>query len=231
MVTLDNAITARLKHGGKHYEVLVDPELALSLRKGDDVDIPAMLAVEDVFENASRGDHPAEEAVERTFGTTEIYAVAKHIVEHGELHLTKDQRKQILDDKRRQVVGIIAAGAFNPQTKAPHPPARIEKAMDEAGIHLDPMKSVDELVSTTMDAIRPIIPIRFDTVEVAVKIPADYAAKAYGAVAGFGEVRKEEWQHDGSWIGVIKIPAGMQLDFYGIVNRVSKGNAETKLLK
>lgn len=231
MVTLDNAIAARLKHGGKHYEVLVDPELALSLRKGDDVDIPAMLAVEDVFENASRGDHPAEEDVERTFGTTEIYAVAEHIVTHGELHLTKDQRKQILDDKRRQVVGIIAAGAFNPQTKAPHPPARIEKAMDEAGIHLDPMKSVDELVNITMDAIRPIIPIRFDTVEVAVKIPADYAAKAYGEVAGFGEVQKEEWQHDGSWIGVIKIPAGMQLDFYGIVNRVSKGNAETKLLK
>ncbi len=231
MVTLDNAITARLKHGGKHYEVLVDPELALSLRKGDDVDIPAMLAVEDVFENASRGDHPSEEDVERTFGTTEIYAVAEHIVVHGELHLTKDQRKQILDDKRRQVVGAIAAGAFNPQTKAPHPPARIEKAMEEAGIHLDPMKSVDELVSITMDAIRPIIPIRFDTVEVAVKIPADYAAKAYGEVAGFGEVQKEEWQHDGSWIGVIKIPAGMQLDFYGIVNRVSKGNAETKLLK
>jgi len=231
MVTLDNAITARLKHGGKHYEVLVDPELALSLRKGCDVDIPAMLAVEDVFENASRGDHPAEEDVERTFGTTEIYAVAEHIVVHGELHLTKDQRKQILDDKRRQVVGVIAAGAFNPQTKAPHPPARIEKAMDEAGIHLDVMKSVDELVSITMDAIRPIIPIRFDTVEVAVKIPADYAAKAYGEVAGFGEVQKEEWQHDGSWIGVIKIPAGMQLDFYGIVNRVSKGNAETKLLK
>ncbi len=231
MVTLDNAITARLKHGGKHYEVLVDPELALSLRKGCDVDIPAMLAVEDVFENASRGDHPAEEDVERTFGTTEIYAVAEHIVVHGELHLTKDQRKQILDDKRRQVVGIIAAGAFNPQTKAPHPPARIEKAMDEAGIHLDVMKSVDELVNITMDAIRPIIPIRFDTVEVAVKIPADYAAKAYGEVAGFGEVQKEEWQHDGSWIGVIKIPAGMQLDFYGIVNRVSKGNAETKLLK
>ncbi|KAF5410290.1 MAG: ribosome assembly factor SBDS [Euryarchaeota archaeon] len=231
MVTLDNAITARLKHGGKHYEVLVDPELALSLRKGCDVDIPAMLAVEDVFENASRGDHPAEEDVERTFGTTEIYAVAEHIVVHGELHLTKDQRKQILEDKRRQVVGVIAAGAFNPQTKAPHPPARIEKAMDEAGIHLDVMKSVDELVSTTMDAIRPIIPIRFDTVEVAVKIPADYAAKAYGEVAGFGEVQKEEWQHDGSWIGVIKIPAGMQLDFYGIVNRVSKGNAETKLLK
>jgi len=55
MVTLDNAITARLKRGDKHFEVMVDPDLALSLRKGEDVDIAAMLAVEDVFENASRG--------------------------------------------------------------------------------------------------------------------------------------------------------------------------------
>ncbi|HIE31145.1 MAG TPA: ribosome assembly factor SBDS [Methanosarcinales archaeon] len=231
MVTLDNAITARLKRGGKHFEVLVDPELALCSRKGDDVDVSEMLAVEDVFENASRGEHQSREDVESVFGTTDILAVAEHIVKHGELHLTKEQRKQIIDDKRRQVVSAIAAGAFNPQTKAPHPPARIEKAMDEAGINIDPMKSVDELVTATMKAIRPIIPIRFDTVEIAVNVPADYAAKSYGEITGFGELQKEEWQSDGSWIGIIKIPAGMQLDFYGLVNRVTKGNAETRLLK
>ena len=93
------------------------------------------------------------------------------------------------------------------------------------------MKGVDELVNTTMKAIRPIIPIRFDTVEIAVNVPADYAAKSYGEITGFGELQKEEWQSDGSWIGVIKIPAGMQLDFYGLVNRVTKGGAETRLLK
>ena len=231
MVTLDNAITARLKRDGKHFEVLVDPELALLARKGEDVDLSEMLAVEDVFENASRGEHQSSEDVGKTFGTTDILAVAEHIVKHGELHLTKEQRKQIIDDKRRQVVSAIAAGAFNPQTKAPHPPARIEKAMEEAGIHIDPMKGVDELVNTTMKAIRPIIPIRFDTVEIAVNVPADYAAKSYGEITGFGELQKEEWQSDGSWIGVIKIPAGMQLDFYGLVNRVTKGGAETRLLK
>jgi len=93
------------------------------------------------------------------------------------------------------------------------------------------MKGIDELVNKTMDAIRPIIPIRFDTVEVAVRIPADYAAKSYGDVVGFGKLVKDEWQADGSWIGVVKIPAGIQLDFYGLVNRLSKGSAETKLLK
>jgi ribosome maturation protein SDO1 len=66
---------------------------------------------------------------------------------------------------------------------------------------------------------------------IVVRIPADYAAKSYGEIAGFGKLSKEEWQSDGSWIGVIEIPAGMQLDFYGIVNRLSKGSAETKLLK
>jgi len=213
MVTLDNAITARLKRGDKHFEVMVDPELALSLRKGEDVDVAAMLAVEDVFENASRGDHPSKESVEGTFETTDIFEIA------------------VIEDKRRQVVSIIAQGAFNPQTKAPHPVSRIEKAMEEAGIHIDPMKGIDELVNKTMDAIRPIIPIRFDTVEVAVRIPADYAAKSYGDVMSFGELVKEEWQADGSWIGVVKIPAGIQLDFYGLVNRLSKGSAETKLLK
>ena len=231
MVTLDNAITCRLKRGDKHFEVLVDPELALSLRKGDDVDISAMLAVEDVFENAKVGDHPSKEAVENTFETTDIFVIAEHIVKHGELHLTKEQRKRIIEEKRRQVVSVIAQGAFNPQTKAPHPPSRIEKAMEEAGIHIDPMKSIDELVNMAMTAIRPIIPIRFDTVEIAVRIPADHAAKSYGEIAGFGKLSKEEWQSDGSWIGVIEIPAGMQLDFYGIVNRLSKGSAETKLLK
>ncbi len=48
---------------------------------------------------------------------------------------------------------------------------------------------------------------------------------------GFGELVKEEWQADGSWIGVVKIPAGIQLDFYGLVNRLTKGGAEIKLLK
>jgi ribosome maturation protein SDO1 len=61
-----------------------------------------------------------------------------------------------------------------------------------------------------MKAIRPIIPIRFEEVDIAIKIPADYAAKAYGDIASFGQLQKQEWQNDGSWVAVVKIPAGMQ---------------------
>jgi len=231
MVTLDNAVIARLKKGGKQYEVYVDPDGAFSFKRGDEIDIEQILAVEDVFENASRGDRPAEQDIENTFETQDVFEIAKHIILHGEIHLTTEQRKAILEEKKRKIITFIAANAINPQTRTPHPPNRIEHAMEEAGVHIDPMKSVDEQVTTVMKAIRPIIPIRFEEVNVAVRIDMDYAPKAYGTISKFGTLNKEEWQKDGSWIGVVTIPAGMQDDFFGVVNHLTKGTAEIRVLK
>lgn len=231
MVRLEDAVPARLKTHGATFEVLVDPDGALALRRGDSINIEDILAVEDIFENASRGDRSAEEDLIKAFETTNVVVIAEKIIRKGEISLTAEQRKQIIENKRRQVIEIIARNAINPQTKTPHPPARIEQAMKEAKVNIDPSKSADELVNIAMKAIRPLIPIRFEEVEVAVKVPADYAPKAYGEIAAFGKVIRESWQNNGSWIGVVKIPAGMQTDFYSLINRLTKGEAETKLLK
>jgi ribosome maturation protein SDO1 len=231
MVRLEDAVPARLKTHGATFEVLVDPDGALALRRGDDVAIEDILAVEDVFENASRGDRSAEEDLLKAFETTDVAVIADKIIRKGEISLTAEQRKQIIENKRKQVIEIITRNAINPQTKTPHPPARIEQAMKEAKVNIDPSKSADELVTIAMKAIRPIIPIRFEEVEVAIKIPAAYAPKAYGEISTFGKVTREAWQNNGSWIGVVKIPAGMQTDFYSLVNRLTKGEAETKLIK
>lgn len=231
MVRLEDAVPARLKSHGIFFEVLVDPDGALALRRGESINIEDILAVEDIFENASRGDRSAEEDLQKAFGTTDVLPIAGMIIRKGEVSLTAEQRRRFIENKRRQVIEIIARNAINPQTKTPHPPSRIEQAMEEAKVHIDPTKSTDELVTITMKALRPLIPIRFEEVEVAVKIPPTYAAKAYGEISGFGVLTREAWQNDGSWIGVIRIPAGMQSDFYSLVNRVSKGEAETKLLK
>lgn len=231
MVALDESIIARLKTHGKTFEVFVDPEGALALKRGEPVKFDNILAVEDVFSDAKSGDRPAEQDVINAFGTTDALKIAEKIILEGELQLTTEQRRKIQEDKKRQVISTIAQNAINPQTKAPHPPARIEAAMIEAGVHIDPMKSVDELINITMKAIRPVIPIRFEEVRIAIKIPPEYAAKAYGSIAGFGNLTKQEWQNDGSWIGIISIPAGMQEELYNLLNRLTKGSAETKFLK
>jgi ribosome maturation protein SDO1 len=231
MVRMEEAVPARLKTHGTTFEVLVEPDGALALKRGDSVNLEEILAVEDIFENASRGDRSAEEDLIKAFGTTDAIVIAKTIITKGEISLTAEQRKRFIENKRRQVIEVIARNAINPQTRTPHPPGRIEQAMTEARVNIDPSKSTDELVKITMKAIRPLIPIRFEEVEVAVKIPSDYAPKAYGEISAFGRVTREAWQNNGSWIGVVQIPAGMQDDFYSLVNRLTKGEAETKLLK
>jgi ribosome maturation protein SDO1 len=231
MVRLDDAVPARLKTHGTTFEVLVDPDGALALKRGDRVNLEDILAVEDIFENASRGDRSPEEDLQKAFGTLEVLPIAEIIIKKGDISLTAEQRKQFIENKRRQVIEVIARNAINPQTKTPHPPGRIEQAMTEARVNIDPTKSIDELVKIAMKAIRPLIPIRFEEVEVAVKIPPAYAPKAYGEVAAYGKLIREAWQNDGSWIGVVQIPAGMQTEFYALINRLTKGEAETKLLK
>ncbi len=231
MVRLDDAVPARLKTHGTTFEVLVDPDGALALKRGDRVNLEDILAVEDIFENASRGDRSPEEDLQKAFGTLQVLPIAEIIIKKGDISLTAEQRKQFIENKRRQVIEVIARNAINPQTKTPHPPGRIEQAMTEARVNIDPTKSIDELVKIAMKAIRPLIPIRFEEVEVAVKIPSAYAPKAYGEVAAYGKLIREAWQNDGSWIGVVQIPAGMQTEFYALINRLTRGEAETKLLK
>ena len=103
--------------------------------------------------------------------------------------------------------------------------------MEEAGVHIDPLKQVDKQVNIVLKALRPIIPIRFEETKIAVRIPSDYASKVYGAVSGFGKINKQEWQNDGSWIGIVTMPAGLQNDFYETMNHLTKGEVETKIIK
>lgn len=223
-------MTARLKSQGMTFEVLVEPDGAHAFKK-DEAAIEDILAVADVFSNASRGERPVEKNVLEIFGTTDVLQVASKIVKDGEIHLTTEQRKNIQEQKRKKIIAIIARNAINPQTKTPHPPERIGRAMEEAGVHIDPLKQVDKQVNIVLKALRPIIPIRFEETSIAVRIPSDYASKVYGAVSGFGKIDKQEWQNDGSWIGVVTMPAGLQNDFYEAMNHLTKGEVETKIIK
>ena len=103
--------------------------------------------------------------------------------------------------------------------------------MEEAGVHVDPFKPVNEQVKTTIELLRPLLPLSMDRVKISVKIPPQYVGKAYGVARNYGVLEREDWQSDGSWIGVVKIPAGMQNDFYDKLNNVTKGNVSTKILR
>ncbi|HIH27486.1 MAG TPA: ribosome assembly factor SBDS [Methanoregulaceae archaeon] len=231
MIPLERAVVARLESHGEKFEILVDPDLAVRYRQGDPIELEDMVAALSVFENSSRGTRASDEALTKVFATTDFPAIANRIIQKGEIHLTAEQRRQMIAEKRRQVITFIARNAVNPQTALPHPPQRIEMAMEEVRVNIDLYKSLDELVKETVKALRPILPIRFEEVRIAVKVPPDFASKAYGEIQASAQMEKEEWQKDGSWICVVRIPAGIQGDFYEMINRVTRGQGEVRLLK
>ncbi|MFB6086568.1 MAG: ribosome assembly factor SBDS [Halodesulfurarchaeum sp.] len=233
MISLDDAVTARLESHGARFEVLVDPDAALAIKRGEfDGDIEDVIAARDVFENASRGDRPAESDVEEVFGTTDPLEIIPEVVEHGDIQITAEQRREMLERKERELIDRIARNAVNPQMDdAPHPPDRIENALEEAGFDVDPMEPVEAQVEDALDALRPIIPIRFDEVTMAVQVPPEYAGSAQAQIRQFGDLEREEWQADGSWIGVLTFPAGLQNDFYDVVNEHTSGEAEVRIIR
>lgn len=231
MIPLDQAVVARLESHGERFELLVDPDQASRYRHGEEVDLEDVVAALFVFENASRAERSSDEALKKAFHSTVFEEVAPQIIKKGEIQLTADQRRQMIADKRKQVVAFIARNAVNPQTGLPHPAKRIEMAMEEARVGIDPTRHLDVLVKETVKALRPILPIRFEELRLAVRIPPDNAARAYADIAAAATIEQEEWQKDGSWICVVRIPAGIQDDFYAMVNRLSKGDADVKKLK
>lgn len=231
MVSLDDAVIARLKKGEEHFEILVDPYEAADIIEGKEKDIMQILAIDAVFKDAKKGTHATSESIQKHFGTDEITEIAKKIILKGDIQLTTEQRQKMQKNKRNRIIESICRNAMDPKTKAPHPRQRIELAMEEAGIHIDPFKPVRDQVKTTIEALRTIIPISIDQVRISVKIPAEQIGKAYGVVRNFGALEREDWQSDGSWIGIIRIAAGMQNDFYDRINDATKGNVSTKILK
>jgi len=231
MVKLEDAVIARFSSRGMNFEVLVDPNLAMSLREGKQVDTRAMLAIDKVFKDARRGESASEENIVKVFGTSDVFRVAEQIVKNGEIQLTTEQRRRMREEKIRQIVAILSRRAINPQTGTPHPPARIEAALRDAKIQIDEFKSAEEQIPKIVKALLPVLPLKFETRKIAVKIPAAYVGKSVHIVRRMGTVKNEEWLQDGSWAVILEIPAAIEAEVYEKLNELTKGEVETKVVE
>lgn len=230
LVNLDDAIVAKLESHGERFEILLDPAAMDEIKKGKEVDLSEYLAVEDVFKEARKGTRPAEAKITEVFGTDDINVIAKRIIEKGEVQMTAEQRKELLESKRKQIIAYIAANAINPQTKLPHPPLRIELALEEGKFHVDPMRNFEKQIEDAMSILRPLLPIRFEKSRIAIKLHGEDYGRCYDDLLKYGLVEKEEWAADGSWIGLMEIPAGLITELTEKLRQKTKGTASVKLL-
>ncbi len=230
MADLTHSITAHMDINGERYEILVDPDLSYQYRIGQKKELNNVLTVEEIFKSFKKGERHTSSALQKAFGTTDVFAIAERIVKNGELALTTDQKRKMLEEKKKQILAILARECIDPRTGAPHTMLRLEQALEESRAHVDGFKDAAEQLDDIVKAMRPIIPMKFEHVKVAVKVPPAHAQRIYGMLKGYG-IQKEEWARDGSLIVVIEMPAGMQGEFYDRLNKATQGSVETKIVK
>ncbi len=222
-------VIARYEKGGHKFEILVNPDKAFKLREGEKVNIDDVLIGDYIYKDARKGDRASPEEVKKVFGTTDIRKVAEVIIKKGELHLTTEQRRKLLEAKRRLIINFIARSAIDPRTKTPIPPQRIEKAMEEARVSVDLYKSVEEQAAHIVKAIARHIPIKIARALITVKVPPAVAGRAYSELRRLGEVKNERWLNDGSLYIELEIPAGIQAEVIDSINRATRGMAEVSV--
>jgi ribosome maturation protein SDO1 len=222
---------ARLQHSNQRFEILVDPDKALELKKGAKVSMEDLLAYPAVYKDSRKGEAVSEQDLQKGFGTTDIMKIAERIIKEGELQLTTEQRRRMVEQKKIQIANIISRKGINPQTNTPHPPQRIINVMEQSGVNIDPFLDAELQVDKVLKSIKTILPIKFQKIVLQIKVPPQFSGTAFSVLKSAGSITSEEWMGDGSLVVNMEILAGMHDELFQKLASLTHGNFESKVLK
>lgn len=220
---MSKTVIARYSSSGEQFEIFVDSDLAYEYITGKRKDPMSTLEVEEIFKDADKGERQSQDKIKKAFNTTDLQKVVEIILKKGEVPITTEQRNKMVEEKRRQIVNIIAVNSIDPRTNAPHPPQRIENAITEAKIPIDPFKDANGQVDSILKKINMKLPIKFATIRMDVEVPAAHASKCYGLLKQYG-LKSEEWLPNGSLKATLEFPAGLREEFFEKINNLTKGD-------
>ncbi len=218
--------TARIKKEGKNFEVLVDLDEALKVRK-DEGSINQAVLTEAIFHNLKSGENASESDLMKFFGSTDVSVVAEKIIKNGEVVLPTEYVHKEQEQKYKQVVDFLARNAVSPEGR-PYTPDRIMKALQEANVNVK-NKPIDSQISDIMDSLKKILPLKIEIKRLKLTIPAAYTGKAYGVINEYKE--SEEWLGNGDLQVIVKMPTAMEMDFYDKLNAVTHGSGLSEEIK
>ena len=221
----------RYSFEGEKFELLVKPDPALDYKMGKKKDISAVLVSDDIYTDFGKGTRPTTEKLLKAFKTEDQTEIAQIILEKGDLNLTTDQRRKMMEDKKKQIVTYIAKTYVDPKSHLPHPPLRIEQAMKDGRVSVDPQKSVDEQVKDIVEQLRSIIALKSESLRLEIIIPAQFASQSYAVLKSVGSLESEEWQNNGSLKAILEIPAAARPNVIDRLGSITKGSASVEVVQ
>eukprot|EP00475_Leptophrys_vorax_P043299 TRINITY_DN828_c0_g1_i5.p1 TRINITY_DN828_c0_g1~~TRINITY_DN828_c0_g1_i5.p1 ORF type:complete len:235 (+),score=75.53 TRINITY_DN828_c0_g1_i5:946-1650(+) len=197
----------RLKKGKATFEVVTNEGSVLKYREGK---LPwnSVLAVDIVFKNFSRGLRASEKEIADAFNTEDPVEAMKAIVEKGELQVSSDERKEAVDKKKAEIITYINKNYIDPQTRLPHPIARLEQAMENSKIRIDADQNAVKQADAFIKSLQGKLTFVKSEMEAILVISRQYMGACSNTVHSIASVKREEYTEDGVIWEVGIPPAG-----------------------
>jgi len=227
----DKLTVVKYSFEGEKFEILVKPDPALDYKLGKIKDVSSVLVSDEIYQNSGKGTRASSEKLQKAFKTEDVMIIAEKILQKGDLNLTTGQRRKMTTEERKQIITFIAKTFVDPRSHLPHPPLRIEQAITDARVSIDPFKNVDEQVKDIVENLRSIIPLKSENLLLEISVPAQYVAKSYSVLKSTGTLKKEDWQKDGSLKAILEIPAAARPNVIDRLGAITKGTAFVEVLK
>src|SRR6476659_1345699 len=200
--------------GNDKFELLVKPDQALEYKLGKRSDLSSVLISDEIYSDANKGSRVSSDKLNKHFKTTNTNEIIKQILSRGELNLTTDQRRKMVEEKRKQIIQYINKNYVDPKTKLPHPIQRIENALENVRVVIDPL--------------RKILPLASEMLQLNIIIPRSFASNSINFIKSSGSLISEQWLSDGSLKVKIEINAGIRGNFLDRLGSLTKGSAQVK---
>ncbi|HLI46008.1 MAG TPA: ribosome assembly factor SBDS [Geobacterales bacterium] len=225
-------VVARYVSHGERFEIIVDSELAWEYRLGKRNTLDNVLESDIIYKDANKGEKAPSNLLQKVFGTTDTLKIADTIIKKGELPITAERRNKLIEENKKRIIDIIARNCIDTRTNAPLPPSRIELALEEAKVRIDPFKDAESQAAEIIKLLKRVLPIKESKALISLEIPSEFASKVYNQIISkTASVLKSDWKNDGSWAGEIEIPAGLQQSLMAKLNELTKGKVIVKSIK
>jgi ribosome maturation protein SDO1 len=207
----------------------VRPEQAFRYREGEKVDLGEILWTDTIYKDSRKGLKASPESLRKAFGTEDVRVIVERILKEGRIQLTEEERRRLLEAKRRKIITYIVRNAVDPKTGMPIPESRIEAAMEELGVSIDLYRDAESQALEIVSKLSRIMPIKIARALIEAVIPPDIAGRVVSEVKRIGDVRRSEWLKDGSLKLEVEVPAGAQIDVINRIQGLAKGRASVNV--
>jgi len=169
---LTNVAVVRYKKFGKRFEIAAYKNTVINWRNGLEKDLDEVLQSTTVFSNVSKGILAKREDMIQVFGTDDEEKICIKILQDGQLQVSDKERQVELENRVRDVAGILSEKCINPKSKKPYTIGVLERALKDIHFSADPKKPAKLQAVETLPLLQAQFPIERAQMQLRVVVPA-----------------------------------------------------------